>query len=100
MEEEEGVQPLLTIGKALIFKGETEDDTINSFISDPTSVNEHVYQIMNSTLGEEEPKNITKETLFSDANIIQVLKNLKSRRVEIEAEKTLNVNPNLTPNQL
>ena len=38
-EEEEGVQPLLTIGKALTFKDEIEDDAINNFISEPTSVN-------------------------------------------------------------
>ena len=53
LEEEEGIQPLLTIGKALTFKDETEDDAINSFISEPTSVNKQIYQILNSTLGEE-----------------------------------------------
>ena len=42
LEEEEGVQLLLTIGKFLTFKDETKDDTINSFISEPTSVNKHV----------------------------------------------------------
>ena len=54
LEEEEGVQPLLMIGKALNFKGETEDDAINNFISEPTSVNNKIYQILNATLGEEE----------------------------------------------
>ena len=53
-EEEEGVQPLLTIGKALTFKNEMEDDAINNFISEPTSVNKEVYQILNITLGKEE----------------------------------------------
>ena len=43
LEEEYGVQPMLTIGKALTFKYETEDDAINSFINEPTSVNKHVY---------------------------------------------------------
>ena len=38
-EEEEGVQPLLTIGKALNFKDETKYDAINNFISEPTSIN-------------------------------------------------------------
>ena len=38
-EEEEGVQPLLTIGKALTFKDETEENAINNFINEPTSVN-------------------------------------------------------------
>ena len=74
LEEEEGVQPLLMIGKALTFKYETEDETINYFIYEPTSVNKHVYQILNSTLGEEEQENLTKETLVSDSNIIPVLK--------------------------
>ena len=53
-EEEEDVQPLLTIGKALTFKDETEDDAINNFISEPTSVNKKIYQILNATLSEEE----------------------------------------------
>ena len=39
LEEEEGVQPQLTIGKALTFKDETKDDAINNFISEPTSIN-------------------------------------------------------------
>ena len=58
IEEEEGVQPLLMIGKALNFKYETKDDAINNFISEPTSVNKQIYQILNGTLGEEEQENI------------------------------------------
>ena len=38
LEEEEYIHPLLTIGRALTFKTETEDDTIYNFISDPTPV--------------------------------------------------------------
>ena len=57
--EEEGIQPLLTIGKDLTFKDETEDDSINNFISEPTSVNKEIYQILNITLGEEEKENLT-----------------------------------------
>ena len=52
-EEEDRVQPLLMIGKALTLKHEIEDGAINSFISEPTSVNMHIYQILNSTLDEE-----------------------------------------------
>ena len=54
LEEEEGVQPLLTIGKALTFKNEMEDDAINNLICEPTSVNKEFYQILNITLGKEE----------------------------------------------
>ena len=42
----------VNVGKSLTFKDETEDDAINRFISDPTYVNTHVYQILNSTLNE------------------------------------------------
>ena len=52
LEEEDGVQPLLMIGKSLTFKDETEDNAISSFISEPISVSKHVYQILNSTLNE------------------------------------------------
>ena len=73
-EEEEGVQPSLMTGKAFPFKDETEDDSINNFISEPTSVNKKIYLILNATLGEEEQENITEETLFSDTHIVPVLK--------------------------
>ena len=96
LEEEEGIQPLLTIRKALTLKDETKDDAINNFISEPTSVNKQIYQILNSTLGEEEQENIIEETLVSDTHIVPVLKSLKSVPVEIEPGKTLNINPNLT----
>ena len=95
-EEEEGVQPLLTIGKALTFKDETEDDAINNFISDPTSVNKEIYQILNINLGEEEQENLTEEALVSDTHIILVLNNLKSIPMEVESGKTLNINPSLS----
>ena len=73
-EEEEGIQPLLTIGKALTFKDETEDDAINNFISEPTSVNKEIYQILNINLGEKKQENLTEEELVSDTHIVPVLK--------------------------
>ena len=98
-EEEEGVQPLLTIGKALTFKDETEYDSINNFISEPTSVNKKIYQILNATLGEEEQENITEETLVSDTHIVPALKNSKSVPIEVVSGKTLNINPSLSPDE-
>ena len=92
----EGVQPLLTIWKSLTFKDETEDDSINNFISEPTLVNKEVYQILNITLGKEEQENLTEEALVGDTHIIPVLKNSKSIPIEVESRKTLNINPNLS----
>ena len=42
---------------------------------------------------------MTEETLVSDTHIIPVLKNSKSIPVETELGKTLNINPNLIPNE-
>ena len=98
-EQEEGVQPLLTIGKALTLKDETEDDVINNFISEPTSINKKIYQIMNTTLGEEEQENLTEEALVSDTHIVPVLKNSKSVPIKVESGKTLNINPSVTPDE-
>ena len=95
LEEEEGIHTFLMIGKALTFKDETKDDAINNFISEPTSVNKQIYQILNNTLGEEEQENVTEETLVSDTHIVPVLKSSKSVPAEIETGKNLNINPNL-----
>ena len=87
------------IGKALTFKYGTEDDVINNFINEPTSFNKKIYQIVNSTLGEEEQENITEETLVSDSHIVPVLKNSKSVPVEVESRKNLDINPSLSPDE-
>ena len=50
LEQEEDIQPLLTIGKSLTFKIETEDDTICNFIIEPMSVTKRAYQILNNTI--------------------------------------------------
>ena len=54
LEEEEDIQPLLTIGISLTFKPKTEDDTMYNFISEPTSITRQAYQILNNTLKEQE----------------------------------------------
>jgi hypothetical protein len=42
--EDESALPVLTIGKSLSFKDETEDEIINSFICDPSVVKQNTYQ--------------------------------------------------------
>ena len=53
-EEEEYIQPLFRIGRALTFKTQTKDDTICNFISEPMSITRKSYQILNNTLKEQE----------------------------------------------
>ena len=78
LEEEEDIHPLLTIGRALTFKTETEDDTICNFISELTSVTKRAYQILDNTMEEQEHEKITKETLVSSTKLILVIDNSKS----------------------
>ena len=100
LEEEEGTQALLKIGRALTFKIETEDATICSFISEPMYVTRKAYQILNNTLKEREQEEITEETLVSNTEIIPVIENSKSIPVEIKPGKILNINPNLKVDEL
>ena len=73
LEEEEDIQPLLTIGIALTFKTKTEDDTICNFISEPTSLTRQAYHILNNTLKEQEQEQyeLIEEALFSNTEITQ-----------------------------
>ncbi len=48
--EENGARPMLTIGRALTFKDETEDDCINSFISDPSVIFPNIHDELTHVL--------------------------------------------------
>ena len=100
LEEEESTQPLLAIGRDLTFKNKIEDDTIISFISEPMSSTQHTYHILDSTMSKLEQEELTKEVLFKNVEIVPRLENLKSVAIEIEPERTLNVNPNLESDDL
>ena len=52
LEEKEDIHPLLTIGRALTFKTEIEDDTMCNYITKPTSITKRSYHILDSTLKE------------------------------------------------
>ena len=95
LEEEEDIQSLLTIGKSLTFKTETEDDTIYNFISEPMYVTKIFYQIMDNTMEEQEREKLIEETLVSSTELIPVIDHSKSVPVELDLGKTMNINPNL-----
>jgi len=94
--ENEELRPVLTIGQALQLKMESEDDVITSFMDDPCSVSKPNSKILESILSYE-----TKETM-------EIAKGLEeppvdapheSVQLELEPEKTLNINPNLLESQ-
>ena len=89
---EDDTLSVLTIGKALQFKDETEDDSINSFIGRPSSVSSPTFQSLHAVMTESTQEDITDVFI---TKTIKVLPNHKSIPIEIESGKTLNINPNL-----
>lgn len=90
--DEDDTLPILTIGKALQFKDETEDDSINSFISSPSSVSSPTFQSLHVVMTKYIQEDITEDFITETVN---VLPNHRSIPIEIESGKTLNINPNL-----
>jgi hypothetical protein len=45
--EVESALPVLTIGKALSFKDEMEDELINCYICDPSAITQHMHHQLN-----------------------------------------------------
>jgi hypothetical protein len=120
--EAENDLPVLTIGKALSFKDDTEDELINCFICDPFVVTQHTHhqlirvfdpmaqEEMNSEMFSETANNqsdsvvtivvvTTNVVIVDDETIAGELfpkVSSKSVVVEIEPGKTLNINPDLS----
>ena len=95
--EYEDIRPVLTIGKALHFQNETEDETINNFISCPNSAPQSVQQLLATIMDCDNQKDITLET---EAELISTTIVHNNISVEIDIDKTLNINPNLSPSQI
>jgi hypothetical protein len=108
--EDESALPVLTIGKSLSFKDETEDELINSFISDPSTVTPNMYhrlsRIFDPTAQEGVSLEMFSETVVNqvnlaitaDAETIELFPKVSSKSitVEIELGKTLNINLDLS----
>jgi hypothetical protein len=90
--EDQPTQPLLTIGQALSLKDSTEDEIINNFIFDPSSVTPHIYNQLIALLESDNQENLSTESPRQTPKTISS----KSIPVEIEPGKTLNINPHLT----
>jgi hypothetical protein len=90
--EDQPTQPLLTIGQALSLKDSTEDEIINNFICEPSSVTPETHNQLTALLESNNQENLNSESPPQTSNTITS----KRRPVEIEPGKTLNINPNLT----
>jgi hypothetical protein len=85
-------QPILTIGQALSLKDSTEDEVINNFICEPSSVTPETHNQLASLLESNNQENLNSKNPPQTSDTISS----KSILVEIELGKTLNINPNLT----
>jgi spore coat protein CotF len=90
--DDQPTQPLLTIGQDLSLKDSTEDEVINNFICEPSSVTPETHNQLTALLESDNQENLNSEIPPQTSNTISS----KSILVEIEPGKTLNINPNLT----
>jgi hypothetical protein len=90
--EDQPTQPLLTIGQALSLKDSTEDEIINNFICEPSSVTPEIHNQLTALLEFDNQENLNSGSPPQTPKTITS----KSIPVEIKLGKTLNINPHLT----
>jgi hypothetical protein len=90
--EDQPTQPLLTIGQALSLKDSTEDELINNFICEPSSITPEIHNQLTAFLESDNHENL------ESGSPPQTPKTISSKSVpnEIEPIKTLNINSHLT----
>eukprot|EP00253_Pinus_taeda_P028623 PITA_28623 len=90
--DDNAVQPILTTGQALTLKDNTEDEIINNFICEPSSVIAETHNQLTAIFETDVQEKIESEDSSQTLTTISS----KSITVEIEPGKTLNINPDLT----
>jgi hypothetical protein len=90
--EDQPTQPILTIGQALSLKDSTEDEIINNFICEPSSVTPKIHNQLISLLESYNQENLDSGSPPQMPKTIS----FKSIPIEIKPGKTLNINPHLT----
>jgi hypothetical protein len=108
--EDESALLMLTIGKSLSFKDETEDELINCFIYDPSAITQNTHCLLSrifepiyqeGTSPETFSKTTANQINSAETTIIETIElfpkvSSKSITVEIEPRKSLNINPDLS----
>jgi hypothetical protein len=90
--EDQPTQPLLTIGQSLSLKDSTEDELINNFICEPSSITPDIHNQLTTFLESDNHENLESGSPPQTPKTISS----KSVPIEIEPGKTLNINPHLT----
>eukprot|EP00253_Pinus_taeda_P004093 PITA_04093 len=78
--EDEETQPILIVGQALTLKDSTEDELINNFISEPSSVSSEIHNHLTAILELESQNNLETE------NLPQILAGSLSKSITVEIE--------------
>jgi hypothetical protein len=94
--EEGGIQPIVTISNALFFKDETKDDTINKFISNPSSITQPTFHLLDSVMNKFDQQFPIDDSTSEE---IPTTPSHKSFQIKNELGKTMNINPNMSPSQ-
>jgi hypothetical protein len=92
--EEGGIQPIVTISNALCFKDETKDDTINKFISNPSSITQPTFHLLDSIMNKSDQQFPVDD---SNSKEIPTISRHKSVLINIELGKAMNINLNMSP---
>ena len=74
LEVEESTQALLTIGRALTFKIENEDDTIRNFINEPMAATQRAYHIIECNMSKLEKEELTEDFLLKNVENVPILR--------------------------
>jgi hypothetical protein len=90
--EDQPTQPLLTIEQDLSLKDSTEDELINNFICDPSSVTPEIHNQLTAFLDSDNHENLES----GSPPLMPKTISSKSVPIEIEPGNTLNINPHLT----
>jgi hypothetical protein len=90
--DDQTTQPILTIRQALRLKDATEDEVINNFICEHSSMIPETHNQLTALLESDTKENLNSENPPQTSATISS----KSIPIEIEPGKTLNINPNLT----
>jgi hypothetical protein len=86
--EDESSMLVLTIGKAMSFKNEIEDEIINSFISDPSTVTQNMHHRL-SRIFDPIPQEGMSPKMFSETTVNQVNSIVTTNIVKENVETTI-----------
>jgi hypothetical protein len=104
-QQEEGIQPILSINQAFYFREENNEDLLDYFISEPDiseELRDTKYIVVDEILGQTFQENCTihsLESAFNDIFLVISMENTQRKIIEISPGKYLNIGTKFEPSQ-